>query len=374
MNIKRLLSVTKKEFIHIRRDKPSLVMALVIPVVMLLLFGYAVNTDVENSSTAVLDLSSSQHSRELVTAFDNSNYFNVNSYVTDIDEIKNAVDSGKSKAGLIIPADYEKLLKRGSQSTVQLVIDGSDPTVARTLLSTGNLIVQNLSFKKISENNNMMSLQNKGISLSSRVWYNPNMESEKFNIPGLIGLIMQNITIMLTAFAMVRERERGTMEQLIVTPIKPLELIVGKLIPYIIIGAFDFVLILTLGVYWFGVPINGDVILLFELAAIFLVCALAIGMLISTVSKTQLQAMQMTMLFILPSVLLSGFVFPRETMPMFIRFIGSLVPLTYFLTILRGIVLKGVGVQHLGYEIIILSIFTLAVVIIASVNFKKKLD
>jgi ABC-2 type transport system permease protein len=374
MNLKRLLSITKKEFIQIRRDKPSLIMALVIPVVMLLLFGYAVNTDVEDSATAVLDLSSNQHSRELVAAFDNSNYFDIKYYVTDIDELKSAVDSGKAKAGLIIPADYEKLLKRGSQPTVQLVIDGSDPTVARTLLSTGNLTVQNLSFKTISENNNMITLQNKGIKLSGRVWYNPNMESEKFNIPGLIGLIMQNITIMLTAFAMVRERERGTMEQLIVTPIKPLELIIGKLIPYVIIGSFDFILILILGVYWFGVPVNGDIVLLFELAAIFLICALAIGMLISTVSKTQLQAMQMTMLFILPSVLLSGFVFPRETMPLLIKFFGSLVPLTYFLTILRGIVLKGVGLEHLGYEIFILSIFTLAVVVLASFKFRKKLD
>jgi ABC-2 type transport system permease protein len=329
---------------------------------------------VEDSATAVLDLSSNQHSRELVAAFDNSNYFDIKYYATDIDELKSAVDSGKAKAGLIIPADYEKLLKRGSQPTVQLVIDGSDPTVARTLLSTGNLTVQNLSFKTISENNNMITLQNKGIKLSGRVWYNPNMESEKFNIPGLIGLIMQNITIMLTAFAMVRERERGTMEQLIVTPIKPLELIIGKLIPYVIIGSFDFILILILGVYWFGVPVNGDIVLLFELAAIFLICALAIGMLISTVSKTQLQAMQMTMLFILPSVLLSGFVFPRETMPLLIKFFGSLVPLTYFLTILRGIVLKGVGLEHLGYEIFILSIFTLAVVVLASFKFRKKLD
>ena len=379
MSIQRLLSITRKEFIQIKRDKPSLVMALVVPVVMLLLFGYAVNTDVENSALVVLDLAATQQSRELAASFDNSNYFQLTGYVTEYRELKYLIDDGKAKCGLIIPADYGILLKRGEKAAVQLIIDGSDPTVARTLLTTGNLLIKERGLRHISYVNGSTSSsfsdgKSPGIELSDRVWYNPNMESEKFNIPGLMGLIMQNITVMLTAFAMVRERERGTMEQLIVTPIRPLELIIGKLIPYIIIGAFDFILVLVLGIYWFGVPIEGSLILLLELAAIFLVCALAVGMLISTVSKTQLQAMQMTLVFVLPSVLLSGFIFPRETMPKLIQFLGALVPLTYFLEILRGIVLKGVGMEHLQSEVVMLSIFALVVVVLASLKFKKRLD
>ncbi|MBZ4686727.1 MAG: hypothetical protein JG764_360 [Clostridiales bacterium] len=379
MSLKRLLSITRKEFVQIKRDKPSLVMALVVPVVMLLLFGYAVNTDVENSAMVVLDMAANQQSRELVDSFNNSNYFQVTDYVTEYRQLKYLIDDGKAKCGLIIPSDYAALLKRGGKPAVQLIIDGSDPTVARTLVSTGNLIVKHKGLQHALQVYGGLGLSfsdknSPGIELSSRVWYNPNMESEKFNIPGLMGLIMQNITIMLTAFAMVRERERGTMEQLIVTPVRPLELIIGKLIPYVIIGSFDFLLVLTLGVYWFGVPIQGDLILLLQLAAIFLICALAIGMLISTVSKTQLQAMQMTVVFILPSVLLSGFIFPRETMPKVIQLLGTLVPLTYFLEILRGIVLKGIGMQHLKSEVIILSVFTVAVVALASLRFKKRLD
>ncbi len=376
MNGKRLLSITLKEFIHIRRDRPSLMMALIVPVVMLLLFGYAVNTDVENSPLAVLDMASTRESRELAAAFNNSGYFKVEEYVTEYGQLKRLIDSGEMKAGLIIPSDYSTLLKRGESPAVQLIIDGSDPTVARILLTTGNLIVRYKGMDFAAKYGLGISALSKmtGIHLSTRVWYNPNMESDMFNIPGLMGIIMQNITVMLTAFAMVRERERGTLEQLIVTPVKPLELIIGKLIPYVIIGSLDFLMVLVMGICWFKVPVRGEISLLLELAGIFLVCALAIGMLISTIAKTQLQAMQMTIMFLLPSVLLSGFVFPRESMPDVIRFLGSLIPLTYFLKILRGIILKGVGFELLQSEVLALSIFTVVVVALASLRFKKRLD
>lgn len=352
-----------------------MMMALVVPVLMLLLFGYAVNTDVENSPLIVLDLDLTQESRELAASFNNSNYFKIKDYVTEYRKLKVMIDKGEGKAGLIIPSDYSESLKRGNSPQVQLIIDGSDPTVARTLVTTGNLIARHKSLGFLGKSGGgILPGDFPGIELSTRVWYNPNMESDKFNIPGLMGLIMQNITIMLTAFAMVREREKGTLEQLIVTPIRPLELIIGKLIPYIIIGSLDFLMVLVLGVFWFGVPIKGNVLLLLELAGLFLVCALAIGMLISTVSKTQLQAMQMTVAFILPSVLLSGFVFPRDTMPQAVKLLGSLVPLTYFLKIIRGIVLKGIGLRLLYQEVISLVIFTVLVVIAASARFRKRLD
>jgi ABC-2 type transport system permease protein len=213
-----------------------------------------------------------------------------------------------------------------------------------------------------------------GVEVSTRVPYNPSLRNQNFTIPGLVGLIMQNITVLLTAFALVRERERGTIEQLIVTPIKSTELILGKHTPYVIIGFLDFLFSLALGMLWFNVPIHGSLGLLLFLGAGFVICALAIGILISTISKTQLQAMQLSVLIILPSVLLSGFVFPREAMPKIIQLIGYALPLTYFLNILRGIITKGVGMEYLFNDVALLFTLGLVLLVISMVRFRKKLD
>ncbi|SHK14665.1 ABC-type multidrug transport system, permease component [Paramaledivibacter caminithermalis DSM 15212] len=226
------------------------------------------------------------------------------------------------------------------------------------------------------------SLEKKGVNSSTigsvdmrtKVWFNPNLESTKFTIPALIGLIMQNITVMLTAFTLVREKEKGTIEQLIVTPIKSVELIIGKMIPYILIGSVDFLIALFFGTYWFNVAIQGNILLLIILGLGFVICALAVGMLISSIAKNQLQAMQMSLLFVLPSVLLSGFVFPREAMPFLIKHGGNIIPLTYFINILRGIILKGISIKYLWKDIYILLIFGIILLIIASIRFKKRLD
>ncbi|MEW5763323.1 MAG: ABC transporter permease, partial [Bacillota bacterium] len=212
------------------------------------------------------------------------------------------------------------------------------------------------------------------IDLRARAWYNPGLESIKFNIPGLIGLLMQNITIMLTAFALVRERERGTLEQLMVTPVRSLELMVGKLIPYILVAFMDMGLALSIGIFWFKVPVAGSIPLLLGLTLLFLVFALGLGMFFSTVARTQLQAMQMTMLFILPSVLLSGFVFPRASMPPVIRYLGNFIPLTYFLDILRGIMLKGVGIEYLWGDVLPLAGFGAGIIALASWRFRKRVE
>jgi ABC-2 type transport system permease protein len=212
------------------------------------------------------------------------------------------------------------------------------------------------------------------IEILPRVLYNPNMESLIFNIPALIGLIMQNVTAILTAFALVREKERGTMEQLVVTPIRPIELMLGKLLPYVFIGIFSFTIVLVTGVGWFGVPVKGSIPLLITLSLLFLITTLAVGMLISTVARTQLQAMQMSFAFILPSVLLSGFMFPRETMPVFIQWIGGMIPLTYFLEILRGIFLKESTLASLWQETLILSVFAILICLLATLKFKKKIE
>ncbi len=347
------------------------------PVMFMLIFGYAVNTEVDDISMAVYDQDKTQESRELIEKFAQSNYFKPNIYVNSIKDIERLIDSGDVKSAIVISAGFSKELKRGKSPQVQLIIDGTDPTVARTALQSGLLISKIYSIKIQQKNSKLRGMTAQilgGIDMRTRVWYNPNLETPKFTIPGLIGLIMQNITVMLTAFALVREKEKGTIEQLIVTPVKSWELILGKMIPYILIGSSEFLIALFFGSYWFNVPVRGNLLLLIALGFGFVICALAIGMLVSTVAKNQLQAMQMAFLFLLPSVLLSGFVFPREAMPKIIQFIGYFIPLTYFLKILRGIILKGIGMDYLWREVSILSAMGILLLLVASFRFKKKLD
>lgn len=368
MKISRLIAVSKKEFIHIKRDKASLVMVIMMPIMFIFLFGYAVTTDVENINMAVLDMDKSQMSRELISKFEVSNYFEINRYVQNLDEIEELIKDDVVKSAIVIPGNYSNKIYQGD-AEVQIIIDGVDPNIAATALQNAMLISNNYSVSLIK----LKSLPKK-LNIKSKVWYNPDLESTKFTIPGLIGLIMQNITVMLTAFSLVREKESGTLELLMVSPIKPVELIIGKMIPYIIVGGIDFIVALVLGTVWFDVEIIGSIPLLIILGLVFVICSLAIGMLISVVTSNQAQAMQMTLLFILPSVLLSGFVFPREAMPMVINKIGYFIPLTYFLEIIRGIILRGSNLVNLVDEVIPMVVLTLFLIIFASLKFRKKLD
>lgn len=374
MNWQRFISIVKKEFIQLKRDKASFGIAIMMPIVMIFLFGYAVNTQLEDISMAVNDQSQSTESRELIDSFKNTGYFNIVSNEKSVDSIKENIDKGKIHAALIIPPDFSTKLQNKEKPNVQLLIDGSDPTTARTVFSSGVLAGEKYGANKISEYSQKVSFSPKvgGIDVNTKVLYNPDLRNQNFTIPGLIGLIMQNITVLLTAFALVRERERGTIEQLTVSPLKSSEIILGKLVPYIFIGFFDFIFSLALGLIWFDVPIMGNLVLLLFLGAGFVICALAIGILISTVSKTQLQAMQLSVLVILPSVLLSGFVFPREAMPKIIQLIGNLLPLTYFLNILRGIITKGVGIQYFLQDVVLLLALGLALLILSIFRFRAK--
>lgn len=373
MKISRVLTVTRKEFIHIKRDKASIIMALIAPVMMLLVFGFAVSTDVNNIGIAVSDQSNSIESRNFIKSFENSYYFKVDKIVSSPDYAEEMIDRGEVKASLLIPPDFAKGVRRGEGSTVQILIDGSDPTIARTAVANAVMISNNYNVKLGAtriKNNTSKGL----VDARPLVLYNPTLESSKFNVPGVVGLILQNITIILTAFAMVRERERGTIEQLIMTPVTSLELVVGKLIPYVVIGLYDFAIVLVLSYILFGVVIKGSIILLSILGLIFLVGALAMGMLISTFAKTQLQAMQAAILFLLPSVLLSGFMFPREAMPKVVYAISTVMPITYFLIILRGIILKGVGIEYLLNTAVVLLIIIAIIITVTVKKFTKKLD
>lgn len=370
--IQRIGSLVKKEFIQVGRDRRTLAMVLTMPVMMLFIFGYALSTDVRNIPTAVWDASRSSESRALIDSFLQTGYFSMRYYVEGYQEMARLIDGGQAKAGLVIPQDYALRLERREVAPVQFLIDGSDPSVAIPALSYANIIAQARSSQLLTQRFAGRAVE-MPIDFQPRVLYNPNMESLIFNIPGLIGLILQQFTILLTAFAIVRERELGTMEQLVVTPIRPLELIIGKLLPYILIAFADVITVLLVATLIFGVPMKGSVLLLLVLSSVFLMFSLGIGILISTVSETQFQAMQMAFIVVLPTILLSGFMFPIEAMPPPAQWLAAVVPLTYFLRIIRGIVLRGVGIEYLWYEVGILAIVGVVTLLISAARMRRRL-
>lgn len=370
----RTLSIMRKEFLHIIRDPRTLAVMFLIPVIQLILLGYAATTDIKHLSTAVWDQDHTARSRELIEAYRASGYFNITRFVDNQEEMARAVDGGTARAVLIIPAGYERALSRGEHVRVGFVIDGSDPSVANIALSAAQGVGQAESIKVITRALGARLKAAPCIEVHPRVWYNPSMESANFMVPGLMGVILQMLTMLLTAMAIVREREQGTIEQLIVTPIRPLELIVGKVAPYVLIAFWDLIEILVIGVWWFGVPIHGSVPLLLGLAGVFLATSLGLGILISTVSKTQQEAMLLAFLILLPSIFLSGYFFPVDAMPPLLQTISRLVPLTYVLIIVRSIILKGVGFEVLVDEVAALVVFGLVVVLLAAARFRKRLE
>jgi ABC-2 type transport system permease protein len=374
----RLMSLIRKEFIQIVRDPRTLGLTFIFPVVMLFLLGYAVTNDVRNIPLAVLDRDQSAQSRRLLDAYRAADYFRLDYFVGNEEEMRALIDSNQARAAIIIPPGYGKQLTAGRVAQVAFIIDGSDPNIAGTALSAAVLIGQSQSSKIIVERATRTGrgsgLVQPPVDVRTQVWYNPGMISAYYMIPALIGMILQFLTTMLTATSIVRERERGTIEQLIVTPIRAWELVVGKLAPYVLIAFFDTLEVLGAGVLLFQVPINGSLALLLGLSALFLVTTLGIGLLISTIANTQQEAMLTTMFTIMPSIFLSGFFFPLAAMPTFLQAVSYLIPLRYFLIIARGVVLKGVSAQALAPEIIALSIFAIVVMGGTAMRFKKQLD
>lgn len=373
----RLTSIVLKEFIQIRRDPRTLAMAVALPVVQLLIFAYAINTTVDHIPAVVLDGSRDATSRDFVRAFFNTGYFDPAGEADSPEGIRRAIDAGQAKVGFIVPPDFSANLRGGRPTTAQVVVDGSDPNIAQTALFAAGAIAQARSVELIPAAGGRRATPARGapaFELRPIVLYNPAMASVVFMVPGLIGLILQFQTLILTAFAIVRERERGTLEQLIVTPIRPWELMLGKIIPYVVIAFAGAGMALGVGRFWFGVEIAGSLLLLLLLSIVFLLSSLGIGLFISTISRTQTQAMQTALFVMLPSILLSGFMFARDAMPPIIYALGYLIPLTYFLQILRGIMLKGVGLDVLWPQALPLALFGLAVFTISSLRFTKRLD
>jgi len=373
--VTRIFAVTRKEFIHIVRNPRALAFIFLIPVVQLFLLGYAVRTTVDHISTAVLDQDRTPQSRELIEAYRASGYFDLNYFVSREEELAYLIDAGKARAALIIPAGYGQDLERGTRAQVGFIIDGSDPNIASSAFSAAQTVGQAKSTEIVKrELEKLGLLLEGGLEIRPRVWYNPEMKSANFMIPGLIAAILQVLTTFLTATAIVREREQGTIEQLIVTPLRPHELIIGKLIPYVIVSFWDTLEVLTVGSLWFKVPIRGSIPLLLGISALALLSSLGMGLFISTVSNTQQEASLLSYFIMLPSILLSGFFFPIAAMPRPLQYISHLIPLTYFLIIIRGIILKGVGLAILKEQVIAVTIFGLVILALAVSRFRKRLE
>src|SRR5512140_940820 len=374
--ILRLSSSSRKEFIQIVRDPRTLMLIIAMPILQLFLLGYAATTDVKNISLAVWDQSQTPQSRALLDAFRSADYFHMSYAVGSQDEYRALIERGDVRAALIIPPDYDRRLAQGN-AQVSMVLDGSDATVGGTALSAARLIGQSYAVSVMTQ---QAELSGRPFSFSppvdvrTQVWYNPDLISAYFNIPGVIGMILSFITALLTATAVVRERERGTIEQLIVTPIRPWELVLGKVLPYVILAFVDVIEILIIGHWWFGVPIRGNLALILILSGLFALSSLGIGLFASTVANTQQEAMLTVMMTILPSIFLSGFFFPIDAMPKFLQIISYAVPLRYYLVIIRSLLLKGVGVSALTNEIFALALFAVLITLAAAARFRKRLD
>lgn len=372
----RLFAIIRKEFIQIFRDKRTLVLILVIPIMQLFLLGYSATSDVRDIPLAVFDQSRSPESRSLVDAFRSADYFMIAYDLHSESELTEVIDKGLAKAALVIPPDYAQSLIKG-RAQAAFVLDGSDPTVAATALSAAQLIGQNYATKLLSRRFNQIGAGvevQPPMEIRTSVWYNPDMVSSYFMIPGVIGMILFAITAILTATAIVRERERGTIEQLIVTPIRSWELVLGKILPYTVLGLFDAIEVLYVGHYWFGVPIRSSIFLILLVSALFLLSGLGIGLFASTIANTQQEAMLSVWMLLLPSIFLSGFFFPIEAMPWILQVISYGIPLRYYLSSIRVLLLKGVGIEMIMNDFIAILLFGVIIMGAASLRFHKRLD
>ncbi|MFH0990405.1 MAG: ABC transporter permease [bacterium] len=372
-----ILPIVRKEFRQIRRDKRVLGVLLFIPALMLVMFGYALNFDVKHTRLAVYDQDRSRTSREFIEEFFHSELFDLTQYIDHPAQGTQLLDREEARVVLVIPSDFSKKISSGSEAEIQVLIDGANSNAASIVLGYVNMIVQQYSFKVILRS--LVRTGGREISLPidyrPRVWYNPELKSAKFLVPGLIAFILMITAVISTSLAISRERELGTMEQLLVSPIKPIELILGKTIPYTLISLIATTGILVLGYLLFGVTIKGSIFLLFLVTLIFLIGSLGLGLLISTIAETQeLAFMIATILTMLPTFILSGFVFPIRNMPVIIQAITYIIPARYFLVSLRSIVIKGVGITAFWDEFLMLILFALIMLIISTVRMKKLLQ
>jgi len=376
MNFRRVLRIIHKEFLQLRRDPRLLGIVVMAPVLQLFIFGYAVTTDVRHISTAVYDEDRTAASREFVDRFLRSGYFDFDRYLERPPDIDRLLDAGRVQMVLRVPKGFAQDLARGRTAPVQILLDGADSMTSGIIAGYVGGVVRAYSADVAVERLNRVRARTSrvpGLDGRLRVWYNPELKSVNFMVPGVICMILLVVTMILTSLAIVKEREIGTLEQLVVTPITARELMVGKAAPFVIIGFIDMSLVLAVSVLWFHVPIAGSLLLLFALTAVFLLTSLGVGLFISTVSRTQQQAMMTSFFFMLPSILLSGFMFPIENMPRVIQWLTYIIPLRYFLAIIRGIFLKGNGFAVLWPQVAALAALGVVIMTLSALRFSKRL-
>ena len=375
LNLRRIDAIYRKEFIQIIRDPRSLALALAIPVLLIVLFGYALSLDIDNIPLAIWDRDNSIVSAEFILNFRNSHYFKIIGYYDNYRDLQALIDSGRAMMAMVIDKDFSKYIASKQAAPVQLIIDGSDSNTANIASGYAGSIVTGYNTNIILSQ--LQRYRKEGIipvNVQSRIWFNPDFESKLFIVPGLIAVIIMIIAALLTSLTVAREWERGTMEQLISTPVRSAELIIGKFLPYFVIGFIDFLIAVLLGVFVFGVPLRGNILLLFILSSVFLTGALTTGIYISVVAKSQLMASQLAMLTsFLPTFLLSGFTYEIFNMPKVVQALTYFIPARYFIIILRGIYLKAVGIDVLWKDASLLCIFAVLTVTAAIKNFKKKI-
>jgi len=373
----RLIALIRKEFIQILRDPRTLALILVIPIMQLFLLGYAATNDVRNVPMAVFDQDRGAAARALLDAYRAADYFRIAYDVGSETELRALIDSGDARVGMIIPPDYSNQVQGNGSAQVVFVLDGSDPTVAQTALSSALLIGQahatQINVERLERQGRSAALK-PPVEVLTQVWYNPDMVSAYYMIPGVIGMILFALTSILTATAVVRERERGTIEQLIVTPIRPWELVIGKITPYVILAFLNMIEVLVIGHFWFGVPVRGSLLLILALSGLFLLTSLGIGLLASTVANTQQEAMLVVWMTLLPTLFLSGFFFPLEAMPRVLQWVSAFMPLRYYLVIIRSLMLKDISYSALISDILALAVFGVGLITAASLRFRKRLD
>jgi ABC-2 type transport system permease protein len=375
--MRRFRALIKKEMTHMMRDPRTLVFIFLMPIMQLVLLGYINTTEIRHVPTVVFNQDNDKGSRELLDSFDATDYFAFDSFVNSQAEVYQAIAGGQAKVGIIIPPDYSHNIATRKQADVLVLLDGSDPTIAGAVLSAAQLAGQAHGASVRTQQLAMQGMARSGsspIDVRTSVLYNPDLQASYNLVPGLIAIILFQTATSLTALAIVKERERGTIEQLIVTPIRSWELVVAKIIPFILVAFGNTVLIMALATLLFHVPLRGSFILLFSMVGLFLLPTLGLGLLISTAARTQQQAQLMTMPIMLPAMMLAGVFFPISSLPVFLQLVGKLLPLTYFVFILRSVLVKGVGLEMIIPQVIALTLFAIVLLGWAAIRFKKTLD
>lgn len=368
----RVVVIAQKELRQLRRDRLTIGMMVMLPIMQLLLFGYAIDTDVRHLRTVVYDADHTAASRDLARRLAVTGYYDLVGEGRSYGELTSALRKGDAGVALVVPAGYGADLARGRTAHVQVWVDGSDPQTVASATNTASFVISQLAAERAAARL-AAGVQAPSIEVATSILYNPDLRTAVFIVPGLVGVILTLTMVMFTAMAIVRERERGTLEQLIVSPVQSVELVIGKIAPYILIGYVQMTLILLVGTQLFDVPLAGSLLLLYAIASLFIAGNLALGLLFSTLARTQQQAMQMSFFFLLPNILLSGFMFPFAGMPQPAQWLATCLPLTHFLRIIRGIVLKQASAADLAPEVLALAVILAVLIALTSLRFRKKL-